>query len=50
MIPTVITLYLFSIYLVTLQLIDVKLHDRHFISLLQRITLHAIGAKSIYSK
>ena len=50
MIPTIITLYIVTSFLVTLHLIDVKLDDRHSISLLQLITLQAIGAKGIYYK
>lgn len=50
MIPTIITLYIVTSFLVTLYLIDVKLDDRHSISLLQLITLQAIGAKGIYYK
>lgn len=50
MIPTIITLYIVTSFLVTLHLIDVKLDDRHSISLLQLITLQATGAKGIYYK
>lgn len=50
MIPTIITLYIVTSFLVTLHLIDVKLDDRHSISLLQLIILQAIGAKGIYYK
>ena len=42
--------YLFTMFLLSLHLIDVKLDDKHSISLLQLITLRAIGAKGIYYK
>lgn len=42
--------YLCTMFLLSLHLIDVKLDDRHSISLLQLITLQAIGAKGIYYK
>lgn len=50
MIPTIILLSIITSFLVTLHLIDVKLDDRHSISLLQLITLRTIGAKGIYYK
>ena len=40
--------YLVISLLITLHLIDVKLDDRHSISLLQLIALRSIGAKGIY--
>ena len=46
----VLITYLFYMFLLSLHLIDVKLDDRHSISLLQLITLQAIGAKGIYYK
>ncbi len=50
MIPTIITLYIVTSFLVMLHLIDVKLDDRHSISLLQLIALQSLGAKGIYYK
>lgn len=46
----VLSTYLFSMFLISLHLIDVKLDDRHSISLLQLIALRTIGAKGIYYK
>lgn len=46
----VLITYLFTMFLISLHLIDVNLDDRHSISLLQLITLQAIGAKGIYYK
>lgn len=46
----VLITYLFSMFLLSLHLIDVKLDDKHSISLLQIITLRSIGAKGIYYK
>ena len=46
----VLIAYLFYMFLLSLHLIDVKLDDRHSISLLQLIILQAIGAKGIYYK
>ena len=46
----VLITYLFTMFLISLHLIDVKLDDRHSISLLQLIALQAIGAKGIYYK
>ena len=46
----VLITYLFYMFLLSLHLIDVKLDDRHSISLLQLIILQAIGAKGIYYK
>lgn len=46
----VLITYLFSMFLIALHLIDVKLDDRHSISLLQLIALRSIGAKGIYYK
>lgn len=50
MLEVVLISYLASMFLISLNLIDVKLDDRHSISLLQLITLQAIGAKGIYYK
>lgn len=50
MIPTIITLYIVTSFLVTLHLIDIKLDDKHFISLLQIIALQAFGVKGIHYK
>lgn len=50
MIPIIILLYIITSFLVTLHLIDVKLDDKHSISLLQLITLRVIAAKGIYYK
>jgi len=44
----VLITYLAINLLITLHLIDVKLDDRHSISLLQLIVLRSIGAKGIY--
>lgn len=46
----VLVSYLITMFLLSLHLIDVKLDDKHSISLLQLITLRAIGAKGIYYK
>ena len=46
----VLITYLFYMFLLSLHLIDVKLDDRHSISLLQLIILQAIGVKGIYYK
>ncbi len=46
----VLITYLFSMFLLSLHLIDVKLDDKHSISLLQIIALRSIGAKGIYYK
>lgn len=46
----VLITYLVLNLLITLHLIDVRLDDRHSISLLQLITLRSIGAKGIYYK
>lgn len=50
MLATLFTAYLIFTYLSLLHLIDVKLDDRHSISLLQLIALRSIGAKGIYYK
>ena len=42
--------YLFTMFLTSLHLIDVKLDEKHSISLLQLIALRSIGAKGIYYK
>lgn len=42
--------YLAINLLITLNLIDVRLDDRHSISLLQLMVLRSIGAKGIYFK
>ena len=44
----VLITYLFSMFLLSLHLIDVKLDDKNSISLLQLIALRSIGAKGIY--
>lgn len=41
-------LYIIITYLSILHLIDIKLDDKHTISLLQLIVLRSIGAKGIY--
>ena len=46
----VLITYLFTMFLISLHLIDVNLDEKHSISLLQLITLQAIGAKGIYYK
>lgn len=46
----VLITYLFTMFLTSLHLIDVNLDEKHSISLLQLITLQAIGAKGIYYK
>lgn len=46
----VLITYLFSMFLIALHLIDVKLDDKHTISLPQLIALRSIGAKGIYYK
>lgn len=46
----VLIAYLFSMFLVFLHLIDVKLDDKHSISLLQVIALKSIGAKGVHYK
>ena len=46
----VLITYLFTMFLISLHLIDVKLDDRHSISLLQLIALQSFGAKGIYYK
>lgn len=46
----VLITYLFTMFLISLQLIDVKLDEKHSISLLQLIALQASGAKGIYYK
>lgn len=50
MIEALIATYLATNFLLALHLIDVKLDDKHLISLLQLIILQAIGAKGIYYK
>lgn len=45
---TLFAIYYFLTTCIILNLIDVKLDDRHSISLLQLITLRLIGAKGIY--
>lgn len=47
---TVLITYLFTMFLISLHLIDVKLDEKHSISLLQLIALRSIGAKGIYYK
>ena len=42
--------YLFTMFLISLHLIDVNLDEKHSISLLQLIALRSIGAKGIYYK
>lgn len=46
----VLITYLFTMFLISLHLINVKLDDKHTISLLQLIALRSIGAKGIYYK
>lgn len=46
----VLITYSIMMFLISLHLIDVKLDDKHSISLLKLITLRAIGAKGIYYK
>lgn len=46
----VLITYLFTMFLISLHLIDVKLDEKHSISLLQLIALQASGAKGIYYK
>ena len=50
MVEALIATYLATNFLLALHLIDVKLDNRHSISLLQLIALQAIGAKGIYYK
>lgn len=50
MLEAVLITYLASMFLIELHLIEVKLDDRHSISLLQLITLQALGTKGIYYK
>lgn len=50
MVETVLTGYMVFTYLAMLHLIDVRLDDKHSISLLQLIALRSIGAKGIYYK
>lgn len=50
MIEALITTYLATNFLLALHLIDVKLDDKHSISLLQLIALQAIGAEGIHYK
>lgn len=40
--------YLFTMFLISLHLIDVKLDEKHSITLLQLMALRSIGAKGIY--
>ena len=47
---SVLLAYSIFMFLISLHLIDVKLDDRHSISLLQLIALRSIGAKGIYYK
>lgn len=47
---TVLITYFFTMFLISLHLIDVKLDEKHSISLLQLIALRSIGAKGIYYK
>ncbi len=46
----VLITYLFTMFLISLHLIDVNLDEKHSISLLQLIALRSIGAKGIYYK
>lgn len=48
MLEVVLISYLASMFLLSLHLIDVKLDNKHSISLLQLIALRSIGAKGIY--
>ena len=50
MYETLLAIYIIISYLSILHLIDIKLDDRHTISLLQLIVLKALGAKGIYYK
>lgn len=50
MIEALITTYLATNFLLALHLIDVKLDDKHSISLLQLIALQAFGIKGIHYK
>ena len=46
----VLITYSVMMFLISLHLIDVKLDDKHSISLLQLIALRSIGAKGIHFK
>lgn len=46
----VLITYLFTMFLISLHLIDIQLDEKHSISLLQLIALRSIGAKGIYYK
>ena len=48
MYETLFATYIIISYLSILHLIDIKLDDRHTISLLQLIVLRSLGAKGIY--
>ena len=50
MIEALIATYLATNFLLALHLIDVKLDEKHSLSLLQLIALRSIGAKGIYYK
>ena len=50
MLEVVLISYLASMFLISLHLIDVKLDNKHSISLLQLSALKSIGAKGIYYK
>lgn len=50
MVEFILTGYIVFAYLAMLHLVDIKLDDRHSISLLQLIVLKSIGAKGIYYK
>ena len=47
---SVLLAYSIFMFLISLHLIDVKLDDKHSISLLQLITVRSHGAKGIYYK
>lgn len=50
MVEAVLTGYIVFTYLAMLHLVDIKLDDRHSISLLQLIALKSLGAKGIHYK
>ena len=50
MLEVVLISYLASMFLLSLHLIDVKLDNKHSISLLQLIALKAFGVKGIHYK
>lgn len=50
MIPLLLSVYTLIVFLMTLQLIEVKIDEKHSTTLLKLVVLKILGVKSMYYK